>query len=119
MCAIFQISGKCPISNKLLYNLDKEKEIGVDIKRIDLPDTPQYDEYDLFIFLTIFAITIGEVFNIFKEEIPSFLCKTGTGSSGFGTEDFEAKKLLKILLFSVGSLIIRDCSQISTLCCST
>ena len=31
-CAIFQISGKCPASNKLLNNLDIENDIGVEIR---------------------------------------------------------------------------------------
>ena len=78
MWAIFQISGKWPISNKLLNNLDNEKDIGVEMKCINFPGMPQCDKYDCLIFLIILATSIGEVFKVFKLETPSFLCKFGT-----------------------------------------
>ena len=39
--ANLNVSGKKPSSNMLLNILDKGKEIGVDIKDINLPGTPQ------------------------------------------------------------------------------
>ena len=61
MCSIFQMSGKWPSSNKLLNSLDKENDIGVEIKWINLPGMPQCDKYDCLIFLIILATSIGEV----------------------------------------------------------
>ena len=102
-CAIFQVSGKCPTSNKSLNNQDKEKEIGVEIRWINFPGIPQCDKWDFLIFLIILATSSGDVFTILRGVIPSVFSKTGTGSSLFRTVDFEAKKLLKILLCCNGS----------------
>ena len=41
MWAIFQIVGKCPISNKLLKSLDIENDIGVEMKLKNFPEIPQ------------------------------------------------------------------------------
>ena len=65
---------------------------------VQLPGIPQWDKYDFFIFLMIFATSIGEVLSVFKGLIPSFLCKRGTGSFGLFTVAFEAKNLLNMLL---------------------
>ena len=48
MWAIFQISGKWPISKRLLKSLDIEKEIGVEIKLRNFPGIPQCDRCDFF-----------------------------------------------------------------------
>ena len=92
------MSGKCPISNKLLKSIEREKETGVEIIWINLPGMPQYEKCDFLIFRIILATSMGEVFNILKVAAPSFLCKFGivsykfcTGSSGFVTVDFDAK----------------------------
>ena len=105
MCAIFQKSGKCPISNKLLKSLDIEKEIGVEIILKYFPGIPQCDKWDFFKFRIIFANSKGLVFNKFSVDTPSLRSRVGAGSFGFGTEDFEEKNVLNILLFSSGSFI--------------
>ena len=101
--AIFHISGKYPISKKLLNILDNEKDIGVEMSPRNLPGTPQWDNDDFFNTLINFATSIGLVFKTSILLLPSIGAKVGGGSLKFGTVDLEAKKQLKILLFSLGS----------------
>ena len=65
-CANFYKYGKWPISNKLLNNLDIENDIGVAIMWINLPGIPHWDICYCLIFWIHFAISIGEVFILFK-----------------------------------------------------
>ena len=95
--AIFHISGKRPISNKLLNNLDIEKEMGVAIRLRNFPEIPQCEMWDFFKFLIIFPISNGLVLRLDKVGIFANFSRFGAGSSWFGTEDFDEKKLLKIL----------------------
>ena len=92
------MSGKCPISNKLLKSFDIEKEIGVAINERNFPDIPQWEIWDFFIFLISFPISKGLVFILAKGATFYNGSRWGAGSSGFGTVDLEAKKVLKILL---------------------
>ena len=69
MWAIFQIVGKCPISNKLLKSLDIENDIGVEMKLKNFPEIPQWDWNDFFIFLINFPISIGLVLTEPNNEI--------------------------------------------------
>ena len=57
MCPTLNISGKCPISKKLLNILYRGKEIGVANKAMNFPGTPQCDELDFFISHIISYIT--------------------------------------------------------------
>ena len=50
MWLILKISGKWPLSNKLLSSLKRGKEIGVAIRAKNLLEIPQYDELD-FLYL--------------------------------------------------------------------
>ena len=84
------MSGKCPISNKLLKSFDIENEMGVAINERNLPDIPQWEIWDFFIFLISFPISKGLVFILAKGAIFSKGSKLGAGSSGFGTVDLEA-----------------------------
>ena len=51
-------------------------------------------------FLIIFAISNGLVLILVNNGIPSILSRWGAGSLGVGTVDFDAKKVLNMLLFS-------------------
>ena len=62
----FQILGKWPSLKRLLNSLERENDIGVDIRDINLPGIPQCDKYDCFSALVIFAVSRGDVFIISK-----------------------------------------------------
>ena len=110
MCTMFHTSGKYQISNKLLKSLDIEKEIGVEIILKYFPGIPQCDKWDFFKFRIIFANSKGLVFNEFNGGMCSKRSRCGAGSLWFWTVDLDAKKLLKILLFSCGTLITESFS---------
>ena len=99
--ANFQISGKKPISNKLLKSLDSENETGVAISLSIFPGIPQWEKLDFFIVLISFATSRGLVFNNVKLGTPIYCSKFGIGSSLLGTVDFDVKYLLSILLLSI------------------
>ena len=90
----------------MLNSHDIEKEIGVEISPKNLPGTPQCEKEDFFNNLIIFATSIGLVFKTSNLLIPSIGARFGDGSSKLDTVDFEGKKLLKILHFSLESFII-------------
>ena len=75
MWEILKISGKCPISNKLLKSLDIENEMGVDNKLINFPDIPQYERLDFLIFLIILPTSKGLLFIAFRSGTPSIGCR--------------------------------------------
>ena len=52
------------------------------------------------------SISKGLVFIEVNNGIPSIFSRWGAGSLEFGTVDFDAKNVLKILLFWWGSLIV-------------
>ena len=85
--------------------------MGVEMRLINFPGIPHSDNWDFFIFLANFATSIGDVFNKDNDETPSFWSRIGIGSSEFLTEDLDAKKSLKILLF-VLSLELLNCFQL-------
>ena len=47
--------------NKLLNSVLKEIKIGVEIREINFPGIPQYEELDCFRALMILAVSRGEV----------------------------------------------------------
>ena len=73
---------------------------------MNFQEIPQWDRWDFFIFLINFAISKGLVFKEPSFGTPSICSRWGAGSLWFGTVDFDAKNVLKILLFSCGSLIV-------------
>ena len=108
---ILKISGKCPISNRLLKGLYKGNDIGVEINPRNFPGIPQNDELGFLSFRIISATLIGEVFILLRSEnIFSLLVKCGTGSSDPVTVAFAAKWSLKILAFISGSLTVTSFS---------
>ena len=65
---------------------------------------PQWEPIDFLISLHNLATSIGDVLKLDRlSRISSFGGKSGAGSSAPGTLHFEAKKMLKILLFLSGS----------------
>ena len=65
----------------MLNNVLNEKDIGVEIKEINFPGIPQYEEHDGFRALTIFAVSSGEVLIESNNGIFSFTERKGTSSS--------------------------------------
>ena len=55
---------KCPISKRLLYNLESGKEIGVEINDRNLPGMPQWELFDFLISRHNFATWIGDVLKL-------------------------------------------------------
>ena len=104
--AIFQISGNCPISKRLLNNLESEDDIWVDMSCKNFPEIPQWDEWDFFNPLMNFPNSNGEVFMFYKFATLCNFWRYGGSSSWPWTEDFEAKNELNISLFCFGSLIV-------------
>ena len=49
----FQILGKWPFLNKFLNNLQRENDIGIDKKDMNLPGIPQWDKYDCLSFQAV------------------------------------------------------------------
>ena len=86
-----------PASNKLFNNLESENDTGVAIIWIHFTGIPHWEKYIFLILLTIFATSNGEVLRTSKFEMPSFLSKFGTGSSGFFTFALDEIFWLKIL----------------------
>ena len=106
MCPTLKISGKYPISKRLLNILYKGKDIGVAINAMNFPGTPKWDELDLFMSRHNFATSIGDAFTFENfTKISSLGGKFGAGSCAFLTDDFDAKKLLKMSAFCCGSVI--------------
>ena len=81
--AIFQMSGKSPISKRMLNRRDIEKDMGVEIRLINFPGIPQWEKCDFLIFLISFPNSKGLVFNLFNNGIPSICSRWGAGSSLF------------------------------------
>ena len=105
------MSGKWPISNRLLKTLYNGNDIGVEINPRNFPGIPQNDELDFLSFRIISATSIGEVFILLRsEKIFSLLVKCGTGSSDPVTVAFAAKRSLKMLAFISGSLTVTSFS---------
>ena len=76
------------------------------INAINLPGTPQCDELDFLMSQHNFATSIGDVFMFDNfSKISSLGGKSGAGSWAFLTEDFDAKKLLKMSAVFWGSVI--------------
>ena len=67
--------GKWPSLKRLLNNLEREKDNGVDIKDMNLPGIPQCDKYDCLSSRVIFAVSRGEVLIISKSGIFSFFSR--------------------------------------------
>ena len=65
----------------MLNNVLNEKDIGVEIREINFPGIPQYEEHDGFRALIIFAVSSGEVLIESNIGTLSFNGKIGTSSS--------------------------------------
>ena len=92
--------------NKLLNSVLKENEIGVEIRDINFPGIPQYEELDCFRAFMILAVSRGDVLIVSNNGKFPFTSRKGTSSSAPGTEDFVAKWLFRMLLFCSGLSIV-------------
>ena len=72
-----KISGKLPISKRLLNSLYRGKEIGVAMRAKNFPGIPQYEELDFLTSLQNFPTSILEVFIMFSSENNSLGGKEG------------------------------------------
>ena len=107
------MSGKCPISKRLLKILYNGNEIGVAMIAKNFPGIPQWEEFDFLMSLHNLATSIGEVLicpNFSK--MSSLGGSSGAGSSAPSTVAFSAKNSLKILLFLSGSVTTSSLSII-------
>ena len=55
------MAGKIPFSKWLFSSLDRENEMGVEIRSKNLPEIPQWENCDFFVNLIILAVSKGLV----------------------------------------------------------